>query len=300
MQDPQIRREPWNEEGTVRPARTPGVWFIDPPAVSWKAGAALALGVLSLATCGFSGALAVVCGAWALVEIGSSNGRRTGVALAIIGTVLGAITAPFSFLILLGMLVDNPKPEPQPFVGERPVVERPGFERRAPAEDDVARRLAQWRGERERIEATLAAFTAEREELKTRLREEGVTTSADLAGAPRARFIAEELVELEKQIRLAQRKQVEHNEAIARIESLTRRLERRRMLAESGVSEQELQELLQTSLELDGELKAEAGVGPAVDIEMEALLEEALKAPPPTGDPPAENSNSVNEPVLQK
>lgn len=62
--------------------------------------AALVLGVLSPFTCMLSSLPAVIAGIVALVKIGNSNGRRTGVGMAIAGMVLPVVLLP---MMALGM-----------------------------------------------------------------------------------------------------------------------------------------------------------------------------------------------------
>jgi hypothetical protein len=89
--------------------------------------------------------------------------------------------------------------------------------------------------------------------------------------------IGNEMLEIEKQIRVVQAKLTQHAVAIAKLESSLRRLERRKLLQEAGITDKEMNDLVATTLELDEKLKSESGHDVTADIELDGVVKDALK-----------------------
>jgi len=80
-------------QSVVVPAKTAGTAI-----------AALVLGILTIFTCGITMIPALICGIIALVQIGGSNGRLKGTAMAIIGIVMPIVAIPI-IALLMGILM---------------------------------------------------------------------------------------------------------------------------------------------------------------------------------------------------
>ncbi len=144
---------------------------------------------------------------------------------------------------------------------------------------ELAEKLQRWRQERSRLNGVLERLEIDKVAVVQSMRSAGIETADDLKKSPVNEAIADELLEVEKQAKAIRSKVCAHDDAIARLESGLRRLERRKLLEEAGVSDKELDELVATTLELDETLKGGNGGGAAIGIELEKVVNEALKKP---------------------
>ena len=94
----------------------------------------------------------------------------------------------------------------------------------------------------------------------------------ELRANPVVAVISDELLEIEKQIRVVKVKIKEHDVAIPKLESGLRRLERRKLLQDAGVTDKEMNDLIATTVELDEKLKSESEHGVTSDIELDKVL----------------------------
>lgn len=115
--------------------------------------------------------------------------------------------------------------------------------------------LRHWRRAKQELGLALERFQRDKAGVIERLRAFGIRSASDLKEDATARLYAEELLEVERQIAALRSKGGVYETAIVQIESSLRRLERRRLLKNVGITEDELNELSQSVLELEERLR---------------------------------------------
>jgi len=121
---------------------------------------------------------------------------------------------------------------------------------------DTQAKIAQLTERRAAIQTLLDKTSQERDALLVRLKQMGITSSADLKGNSRARQYADMLHDTVSETERLQRDIARFDHAIAQAQSLVRRLERAEALEASGLSEldEEVVALAQRTMELDDRL----------------------------------------------
>lgn len=144
---------------------------------------------------------------------------------------------------------------------------------------DVRPMLEQWKKKKEKLDEVLNLLRRDKEEHVARMRSAGFRSANDINGHPRNKVMADELLELEHQIRITTAKVTTYQAKIVQLESLARRIERRERLAEVGLSDEELNSVSAMVKELDEELRVVAEVGPGADMELDTLLKQTFERP---------------------
>jgi hypothetical protein len=138
--------------------------------------------------------------------------------------------------------------------------------------------LTKWQAMRESRSEVLSEFHSDREDLVGQLRGMGVNGSGDLKDDRRAQLLADELLELSRQIDVLHADIERLDVAILQTESVLRRIQRRRSLSESGVLSNGEQELMSR---LSRELAELMRPGdklptPVSDVETDQLIDRLL------------------------
>ena len=94
--------------------------------------------------------------------------------------------------------------------------------------------------------------------------------------APVTRVYAEEILELDGQTSLLTKKIQAYHIAIIKAESTFRRIERRKMMKDAGVSESELDDLAKTVYELDDSLKKMTNESTVTTLEVDDIFKEVF------------------------
>jgi hypothetical protein len=156
----------------------------------------------------------------------------------------------------------------------------------APAENVAKTRVEElreksdtWKDQQAALGTVLERLQSDKQVLAAKLRAAGVQSAGDLSkDDPQTRLLATELVEVEKQIRAVDRKSQAYESAIDRMDSIVRRLERKAMIADAGISEDELAEVAETTMQMDQDLQdALAADGGSAELELEAVLNDVLE-----------------------
>lgn len=131
--------------------------------------------------------------------------------------------------------------------------------------NELQRSLDQRRAERDALDTTLTQLIRDHKALSHLLRD-------DDADSPNARVHAKELAELESQLASCWNRRETIDSAVTKIESIIRRIERHDMLESVGFSEEELNELNQSMLELDDLIEG-GRESPTEEIEIDEILQ---------------------------
>jgi hypothetical protein len=124
-----------------------------------------------------------------------------------------------------------------------------------PAERDAERALERVREQLESdVVPAIARLTDERRDAKDKLRNLGVTSSADLAQNYRARAHAEEFAEIVGFLRGLRRKKAVLDRAFFDLEAVLRRVRRQQVVRDAGLTDAELTEVRTTLRRIDVEL----------------------------------------------
>ena len=135
--------------------------------------------------------------------------------------------------------------------------------------DDFKSKLHSWTEERQRLSAIVKRLINDRASLESKIRH----ADNDLL---KKRVFAEEIVELDSHIKATWATFSLYESAITKAESTLRRIERRKLLDEAGVTDRELDELATTMLELDDSLKHRANNGPELELHIDEIVKEAM------------------------
>jgi hypothetical protein len=127
---------------------------------------------------------------------------------------------------------------------------------------------------RERVEKALTKYRADKQQVLVDIQQ---LESAEKLDEDLWNLNARELKTLVDQIRFLTLRQEKLNQAIARLETVTRFESRKAELASLGISEEELQQLSVTIYELDDELNEIARVDVAAETELKLLVDEEIQ-----------------------
>ena len=119
-------------------------------------------------------------------------------------------------------------------------------------------------------------FEEEKGDLISRMTKMGFRSSTDISKSKAHQKVAEELLELQTQIKILYTQQTKYQSAIAQTQSAVRRISRQERLEEVGVSSEEFNKLAQTAVELDERLQSGSDQSLAVKIELDSLLNETF------------------------
>jgi len=144
---------------------------------------------------------------------------------------------------------------------------------------DVRRMRDQWKKKKEKVDEVLELLRRDKEEHVERMRSAGFRSAKDINAHPRNKVMAKELSDLERCIRATNTKLTIYRSKVVQLESLLRRAERRELLAEVGLSDEELNSVSAMEKELDEELRVASEVGPGADIELDTLLKQTFERP---------------------
>lgn len=169
-------------------------------------------------------------------------------------------------LLMIGALSQEPESEnavvqPQP-VTRREVAPQPQMRE----EDQFRDKLLGWTAERERLDRALLQLVNDHKEVADLLAEEEEVSQ-------KARIYAEEMVELQAQVKALWSRRQAFDTAITKAESTLRRLARRNALGEVGITEDALDELSETVLQLDDALGRTSN-DPGTEFEIDEILKE--------------------------
>ena len=156
----------------------------------------------------------------------------------------------------------------------------PAPEARPLSVDQARQYLTDWTRQRDGHGKTLAVFQEERNDLVNQLRSLGATSSDDLLQKPEARVLADELVDITRQIETLAAEADRLSLAVVKMNSVLRRIERRQRLSDSnGLSVSEHGMLEQSVRELEATLRQPNGLPPVVeDGQVKKLIESLLAA----------------------
>lgn len=135
--------------------------------------------------------------------------------------------------------------------------------------DSFRSQLRTWIQERQQLSNASTKLTEGRLELAQTMRRIG-------KDSPNTRVYAEEILELDALIKMLETKFNTYEAAIAKAESTLRRIERRKMLKDIGVSDNELNELAETVYELDDSLKKMTGKNVSLDLDVDDIMKEVF------------------------
>ncbi len=260
--------------------------------ISGKATASMWLGIVTIAMVLFSicpilwiitgPVLAVtvisglILGAWGLAEVSRSHGTLDGQWQAVVGLVANTVGAGSIALVTFGLIaLGNAEVDEDGAVIGATSGDIPAS---ASETEKLRSKLAMWKKNREKFEETIAGFTAQREVVREKLMEIGVKSASDLEpGDSAGRRLATELLEIERDTRLVRQKLEAHDEAIARLETSLRTLERKESLKDAGISDEDLAELNATVLELEDKLDVADKPSPLQDLQIEDVLQRELQ-----------------------
>ena len=181
------------------------------------------------------------------------------------------------FLALLALLVNNGRriwPVPQYPV---PVAE---VELTSMANGGAKAKLAStlqvWQDKLEKLATAKVQFEKEKRSLLSKMATMGFRSSKDINNSKANQKIAEELLELQTQIKTLDIQQAKYKSAVEQIESALRRITRQERMEEAGVSNEDTNKLAQTAAELDERLQSGSDQSLVVKIELDSLLKETL------------------------
>ena len=123
---------------------------------------------------------------------------------------------------------------------------------------------------------------AERDDILSRLREMGVTSSADLRSTPQAKQLTDALQKSVREIEILQRDDGLFTDAVTQTKTLIRSLERAVTLDGAGVGEEELAQLAEKTLE-SYESSRNKPFGPLDPLQQAHMLDQELARIPFTG-----------------
>ena len=141
---------------------------------------------------------------------------------------------------------------------------------KVPAAPSSYQQMAEWKLKEAQGERVLVSLQADKDRLLEHLVRLGVKSSADLSKIPAARPVAKELAEVVQQIEVAHERNERLGSAIGDIESKLRRVVRREIIGEIGMTGEEEKELTRRRLELEEE------VGDVSPLAVDALVDELL------------------------
>lgn len=218
----------------------------------------------------------LILGVWGLMDISRSNGELAGQGQSVVGLVANTVGAGSVALVTFGLIalgnVDTDK-EGGVAGGTAGQISAPATET-----EKLRAKLETWKQNRQKFEETIASFTDQREKVRSELKEMGVKSASDLEpGDSAGRRLATELLEIERDTRLVRQKLEAHDEAIARLETSLRTLERKESLKDAGISDEDLAELNATVLELEDKLDVADKPSPLQDLQIEDVLQRELQ-----------------------
>ncbi|MCA9112185.1 MAG: hypothetical protein KDA52_19685 [Planctomycetaceae bacterium] len=133
--------------------------------------------------------------------------------------------------------------------------------------DNYRTKLDTWKQEGRSLRDAMAKLEEGRQQLVKSMSDVG-------SDSPRARVYAEEILEIDAQAKLLSRKIETYDTAIVKAESTLRRVERRKLLEDVGVTTDELNELAETVYELDESLRKMSGDQTTLELDVEDVLQE--------------------------
>jgi len=119
-------------------------------------------------------------------------------------------------------------------------------------------------------------FQEDKQYLVSRMKAMGFQSSQDIRRSRTHQQIAEELLELQTQIKRLESQKSDYELAIVQMGSALRRLDRKQLLSEVDISSKEYGSLMQTALELEERLQKDSDQSTAVKIELDMLLKETF------------------------
>ena len=184
----------------------------------------------------------------------SDEQASAGAVLTIIGTLCTALLGfwnPGAMPSVNAPIVVQVQPAPAP-------------ETRPLSVDQARQYLTDWTRQRDNHAKTLAVFLGERDELVNHLRGLGTPSSEELLQKPEARVLADELVDITRQIESLSAESDRLSLAVVKMNSVLRRIERhQRLSASNSLSAAEHSLLEQSVRELESTLRPATGL-PAV------------------------------------
>lgn len=251
-------------------------WWHSP--VSWLAMGLLIVGAVAL----------LVLGLWAVCDSEATTGRG-------FGRSLGVVSLPYSAAVLLYVLVSGPPihaaadglsstgattglaaaaREANPF----PRSGSPAIVLTVSSVADAEAGLSRVRDHlRSTLTPAIARLTCDADDLRARLKDQGVSRSADLRSNPRGQVLAEELAEVLHYRAAVTAAITVHESAAFELDSLLRRLRRAELVERAGLPEAEILRINTTLRLLDGALAERSGQPEAMtELELDALIDREL------------------------
>jgi exonuclease VII small subunit len=108
------------------------------------------------------------------------------------------------------------------------------------------------------LQPAIERFKSDLDDLTKQLNDMGIASAGDVAGNYRAELIAKEVRELIGQVRVMEKKRQSYEQAKDELESVIRRLERKTVIEQLGLTEEELQEVTDTLDTIDIKIQTAA------------------------------------------
>ena len=141
-----------------------------------------------------------------------------------------------------------------------------------PAKSEYERQLDELKDSRSKVAEVLKKYEADKFAVVTELK----GFKAEDRDSDRWKIRARELKILVDQISFLTARQAKVDQAILRLETVIRSEMRQGELTQLGITEEEVKNLSVTVYELDDDLEEIADVGPAADLELEAIVKEQI------------------------
>ncbi len=182
------------------------------------------------------------------------------------------------FIVALGCLSWNYYPNAQKIFGDLFAPQKldkkqnPVVVKNVSKTDEFRSKINTWSQKRQQLDDGVAKLQKARQEVVGLMQSVGKKS-------PSVRIYAEEIIELDSQLKILSMKSLTYDTAITKAESTLRRIDRRTMLKDVGVSDDELDELALTAHELDDSLKKMAGDEVTLDLDVGDVMKEVFSNP---------------------
>lgn len=143
-------------------------------------------------------------------------------------------------------------------------------------ETKLATMVTVWQEKVETIAKARGQLMSDKAALLLRMGEMGFQSSKDVQKSKAHRYLAEELLEVQTQIKKLDGLEAKHVSAIEEVQSGLRRMGRQKLLATAGITDEEHNQLAETAAELDHQLESASDKSSAVPIELDLLLKETF------------------------
>ena len=153
---------------------------------------------------------------------------------------------------------------------------KPAEPQQSTVSEQLTAKVQVWREKLDNILNAGQKLQVDKQDIIGRMKAMGFQSSRDVRRSQAHRQIAEELMELQMQIKRLESQKSDYELAIMQMESALRRLDRKQFLSEVSISSEEYSSLAQTASELDERLQKDSDQSAAVKIELDLLLKETF------------------------